>query len=370
MSFADTFAKQNWDEVKSAIYGATARDVERALAARRRSVEDFAALISPAATGYLEEMARLSQAATKKRFGNVIQMYVPLYVSNECQNICTYCGFSYNNKIARITLDEEQIEDEVKVIKAHGYDHVLVVSGEARNSVDVDYFEKVLKQLRTNFANISMEVQPLDEEDYRRLAKVGLHSVLVYQETYHEANYKTHHPKGRKSNFLYRLETPDRLGRAGIHKIGIGALLGLEDWRTDSWFVALHLQYLNKQYWQTKYSISFPRLRPASGVETPSGFMSDRELVQLICAYRLFDENVELSLSTRENPQFRDRLVALGITAMSAGSSTEPGGYSAPRKALAQFEISDERTPAEVVAAIRAKGYEAVWKDWDRAFTS
>lgn len=369
MSFAEQFSSYNWNEVKQRILDATAFDVQQALTATRRGLDDFAALLSPAAAPFLEDMAQLSQALTRKRFGNVIQMYVPMYVSNECQNICTYCGFSFNNKIARTTLNDEQIRAEVRAIKAHGYEHVLIVSGEARNIVDVDYFERVLKLLRPSFANLSMEVQPLDEDEYRRLAACGLHSVLVYQETYHEENYKKHHPKGRKSNFLYRLETPDRLGRAGIHKIGLGALLGLEDWRTDSWFVASHLSYLSKQYWQTKFSISFPRLRPASGVVTPAGFMTDRELVQLICAYRLFDENVELSLSTRESAQFRDYLVALGITAMSAGSSTEPGGYSTPRKALAQFEISDERSPAEVVAAIRGKGYEAVWKDWDRAFT-
>ncbi|MBN8548136.1 MAG: 2-iminoacetate synthase ThiH [Deltaproteobacteria bacterium] len=367
MSFAETFAKYNWREIKELVHGATSRDVERALSVSRRSVEDFGALISPAASAYLEEMAQLSQAITQKRYGKTIQMYVPLYVSNECQNICTYCGFSLNNKIERVTLDEAAILDEVKVIKQHGYEHVLIVSGEARTRVGIDYFERVLRLVRPFFANLSMEVQPLEEAEYRRLAAVGLHSVLVYQETYHQENYKKHHPKGRKSNFEYRLDTPDRIGRAGIHKIGLGALLGLEDWRTDSWFVALHLHYLAKQYWQTKFSVSFPRLRPASGIETPAGCMNDRELVQLICAYRLFDENVELSLSTRENPTFRDYLLTLGITAMSAGSSTEPGGYAKPKKALAQFEISDERSPAEVVAAIRGKGYEAVWKDWDRA---
>jgi 2-iminoacetate synthase len=209
-----------------------------------------------------------------------------------------------------------------------------------------------------------MEVQPMDRDEYERLIPLGLHSVLIYQETYHEEDYRKHHPKGKKSRFGYRLETPDRLGQAGIHKIGLGVLIGLEDWRTDSFFTALHLDYLQRNYWQTRYSISFPRLRPFSGGLAPKVNMSDRELVQLICAYRLFSEEVELSLSTRESGRFRDRLVQLGITTMSAGSKTNPGGYAVDPQSLEQFEISDERSPAEVAQMIRQQGYEPVWKDW------
>lgn len=194
---------------------------------------------------------------------------------------------------------------------------------------------------------------------------LGLHTVLVYQETYHEEDYRKHHPKGKKSRFSYRLETPDRLGAAGIHKIGLGVLIGLEDWRTDSFFTALHLDYLQRTYWQTKYSISFPRLRPFSGGLTPKVEMKDRELVQLICAYRLFNEDIDLSLSTRESEKFRDHLVQLGITTMSAGSKTNPGGYAVDTESLEQFEISDERAPDEIAAMIRRQGYEPVWKDWD-----
>lgn len=367
MSFLEAFAEYSWESVQAAIYGSTRADVEHALAARKCTLADFAALISPSAAPYLEELAARSHAASVRRYGRTIQMYVPLYVSNECQNICTYCGFSLQNKIARITLNEEAIVREIAAIKALGFDHVLVVSGEARTKVGIEYFERVLRLLREQFAHIAFEVQPLEQEEYRRLREAGVNTVLVYQETYHQANYRKHHPRGRKSNFEYRLETPDRLGRAGIHKIGLGALLGLEDWRVDSWFVALHLAYLERTYWQTKYSISFPRLRPAVGVTNPAQFMSDRELTQLICAYRIFNENVELSLSTREQPKFRDNILKLGITAMSAGSRTEPGGYSRPKGALAQFEVSDERSVSEVADAIRAQGYEPIWKDWDRA---
>ena len=387
--FTELFNRHEWGVVKQGIYAKTAADVERALGRPHRDLEDFKALISPAAAPYLEEMAQLSHRLTQKRFGKVIQLYIPLYLSNECRNICTYCGFSYDNKIRRRTLTAGELLTEVGAIREMGYEHVLLVSGEANQTVGVDYFIKALETVRPHFAHISMEVQPLDQEDYSRLMQHGLNTVLVYQETYHREDYKLHHPKGKKSNFVYRLETPDRLGRAGIHKIGLGVLIGLEDWRTDSWFTALHLQYLERTYWKTKYSLSFPRLRPFSGEETtgtvrpgervngatgsdrpyglqPKVEMTDRELIQLICAYRLLDEEIELSLSTRESPVFRDHAIRLGITAMSAGSRTNPGGYIVDPESLEQFEISDERSPAVVAEMIRRQGYEPVWKDWDQ----
>ncbi|EDM36779.1 thiamine biosynthesis protein [Pedobacter sp. BAL39] len=369
-SFNDIFRKQSWKDITSSIYAKTDKDVEQALSAEKRSLEDFKALISPAAAPYLEQMARMSHELTLRRFGKVIQMYVPLYLSNECNNICTYCGFSYDNKVRRKTLSSIEIMQEVAVIKKMGYDHVLLVTGEANQNVHVDYFKKVLELIRPHFSHISMEVQPLDLEDYQELKPYGLNTVLVYQETYHEEDYKKHHPKGKKSNFLYRLETPDRLGQAGIHKMGIGVLIGLEDWRTDSFFTAMHLDYLEKQYWQTKYSLSFPRLRPFSGGLEPKVEMSDRELVQLICAYRIFNEEVELSMSTRESERFRNHVIKLGITSISAGSKTNPGGYAVEPQSLEQFEISDERNPSQISQMIKEQGYEAIWKDWDFSLTS
>ena len=401
--FTEIFDSYNWEAVKGSIYSKTAADVERALGRPRRDLEDFKALISPAAAGYLEEMAQLSHRLTQKRFGKVIQLYIPLYLSNECQNICTYCGFSYENKLRRRTLGAGELLREVAAIKEMGYEHVLLVSGEANQTVGVDYFIKALEVVGPHFAQISMEVQPLDEPEYARLINHGLNTVLVYQETYHREDYKLHHPKGKKSNFGYRLETPDRLGRAGIHKMGLGVLIGLEDWRADSWFTALHLGYLERTYWKTKYSLSFPRLRPFSGEPAKGGenrghsrggesraqsgaedegrlrgegsgqgglapkvVMSDRELIQLICAYRLLDEEVELSLSTRESPVFRDHAIRLGITSLSAGSRTNPGGYVVDPESLEQFEIHDDRSPAKIAEMIRGQGYEVVWKDWDR----
>lgn len=365
MSFNSIFESYNWDDTKASIYDKTAADVENALGAQQRSIEDFKALISPAALPYLEDMAQISQRLTLDRFGRTIQMYIPLYLSNECNNICTYCGFSYDNKVRRRTLNPMEIMQEVAVIKGMGYDHVLLVTGEANQSVHTDYFKKVLDLISPHFSHISMEVQPLDVADYETLIPHGLNTVLVYQETYHQDDYRKHHPKGKKSNFLYRLETPDRLGQAGIHKMGLGVLIGLEDWRTDSFFTALHLSYLEKQYWQSKFSISFPRLRPFSGGLEPKVAMNDRELVQLICAYRLFNSEVELSISTRETMAFRNQVIKLGITAISAGSKTNPGGYQVEPQSLEQFEISDERSPQEIAAMIRKQGYEPIWKDWD-----
>lgn len=369
MTFENFFNKFDWNGVKESIYSKTSSDVELALNKKgKRSLEDFKALISPAASGFLEEMAQLSHRITQKRFGKTLQMYIPLYLSNECQNVCTYCGFSFENKIARRTLTDAEILREVDVIKALGYDHVLLVTGEANKTVGVSYLANAVKLIRPYFSNISIEVQPLEENEYKKLISLGVHSVLVYQETYHRERYAEHHTKGKKSNFSYRIETPERLGRAGAYKIGLGVLIGLDDWRTDTFFTAMHLDYLEKNFWETKYSISFPRLRPAEGVEAPRFFMTDRELTQLICAYRIFDEEVELSLSTRESPKFRDNIINLGITSISAGSKTNPGGYASAPESLEQFEIHDERTPSEIVSMIQAKGYEAVWKDWDRNY--
>lgn len=370
MSFVDVIAKYSWDEIRDSIYAKNIVDIERALQAENRTLEDFKALISPAAEPYLEQMAAMSRALTLKRFGNTVQMFAPLYLSNECQNICTYCGFSLHNKIKRTTLSDAQIIRECEAVKALGFDHILLVTGEANKTVGVDYLLNAIKVVRPYFANISIEVQPLEQGEYELLINEGLYAVLVYQETYHKEEYRTHHTKGKKSNYDYRVDTPDRLGRAGVHKIGLGVLIGLEDWRTDSFFNALHLNYLEKNYWQTRYSVSFPRLRPAEGLLEPKSVMSDRQLVQLICAYRLFNENVELSISTRESASFRNNIFKLGITSMSAGSKTNPGGYAVfpEKESLEQFEIDDQRSPQEVAQMIRQQGYESVWKDWDKVF--
>ncbi len=367
-SFKTIYDPYGWDKVKAAILSKTATDVEAALTAPQRSLEDFKALLSPAAIPYLEQMAQLSYQLTQKRFGKTIQLFAPMYLSNECNNICTYCGFSLDHKIKRRTLTVTEILQEIRAIKKHGVNHILLVTGESSHTVNIDYFLKAIHIIKPYFANISVEVQPLELEEYEQLHHHGVHSVLVYQETYHKERYKDYHLKGRKSNFYYRLETPDRIGLAGMHKIGLGVLLGLEDWRADSFFCALHLDYLQKKYWRTKYSLSFPRIRPAEGVDISDHHISDQELVQLICAYRLLNEELEISISTRESAAFRNHLIRLGATTMSAGSKTNPGGYSVDPASLEQFEISDERSPEEMASVITDAGYEPVWKDWDKIF--
>ena len=365
MSFQEIFDLHNWDKIREDIYSKTTADVEHALNKNKLTLEDFKALISPSAIGYLEIMAHKSQLLTLQRFGNTIQLYAPLYLSNECQNICTYCGFSLDNKIRRKTLTDAEIITEAKAIKSMGFDHVLLVTGEANKTVGVPYIKHSIEIIKKYFSHISIEVQPLEQDEYKELAASGIHTVLVYQETYHQEVYKEYHPKGKKSNFYYRLETPDRIGKAGIHKIGLGVLLGLEDWRVDSFYTALHLNYLEKKYWKTKYSVSFPRLRPAEGVIAPNFMMKDKELLQLICAYRIFNQELEISVSTRESEKFRDNIIKMGATTMSAGSKTNPGGYSVETESLEQFDVCDERSPKEFSDTIKKAGYEPVWKDWD-----
>ncbi|MFW5872545.1 MAG: 2-iminoacetate synthase ThiH [bacterium] len=364
-TFAEIIHEYDWEKLRNSIYSKTSMDVKKSLEKDKLDLEDFKALLSPAAADHLEHMAYLSNKKTLKRFGKTMQMYIPLYLSNVCQNTCTYCGFSAKNHIQRNVLSPEEVLDEVKAIKKMGFDHLLLVTGEASHKVGIEYFKEIMKMVRPYFAQISMEVQPLEENEYKELISLGLTNVYIYQETYNSKNYNLYHPSGKKADFKYRLETPDRLGRAKIYKIGLGVLLGLEDWRTDSFFTGIHLRYLQKRYWQTKYCISFPRIRPAEGISSPSILVSEKELVQLICAYRLFDEDLELSLSTRESSIFRNHALKLGITSFSAGSKTYPGGYAKVNPTLEQFEVGDNRSPREIAALIRSQGYEVVWKDWD-----
>lgn len=365
MTFLTTHNLHQWDDVKSSIYAKTAADVEFALSTPNKSLEDFKAMISPAAKPFLERMAQLSKQITQKRFGKTIQLYVPLYLSNECTNSCVYCGFRHENKTERVTLNEEQVLKEVAVIKEMGYEHLLLVTGEHPKRNGFAYLQQMIRLVKPHFALISLEVAPMEIDEYKALVEEGLHSVYVYQETYHTDRYPEYHPRGKKADMQYRLETADRLGAAGVRKVGLGCLLGLEDWRTDSFFTALHLNYLEKTWWRTKYSVSFPRIRPFAGSFPPNSIVSDADLLQLICAYRIFNEEIEIALSTREQPKFRDNMVQLGITAMSAGSKTEPGGYTESNKELEQFSVCDDRSPEEFSKMIKKAGYEVVWKDWD-----
>ena len=370
MSFATELKALDWDSVGASIAAKTERDVERTLSRAEGglTLEDFKALIAPSARPYLETMAQMSHQRTVARFGYTQQLYAPLYLSNVCSNICTYCGFSANNRIPRKILNESEIQQELSALKALGIQHVLFVTGESNLRVGVPYLKRAFELAREQFSSLSMEVQPMDQAAYEALMGSGLSSVLVYQETYHREAYARYHPKGFKRNFDYRLETPERLGQAGMKKIGLGVLYGLEDWRTDSFMLAAHLQFMERRYWRSRYSISFPRIRPHEGDFQPVSVVDDRDLVQLICAFRLLSSELELSLSTREEARFRDHVHKLGITSMSAGSKTNPGGYAVDPQTLEQFEISDERSPVQVAAHLQSVGYEAVWKDWDASY--
>lgn len=365
-TFSDYWRTLDWDDIALRIHSKTDKDVADALNHPHRTLDDMMALLSPAAANWLEPMATQAQQLTRQRFGHTVSFYVPLYLSNLCANDCTYCGFSMSNAIKRKTLDEEEIARECAAIRQLGFEHLLLVTGEHQRKVGMDYFRRHLPAIRRQFSAVQMEVQPLSEEEYAELKALGLDGVMVYQETYHEMTYSRHHLRGRKQDFFWRLETPDRLGRAGIDKIGLGALIGLSDnWRVDCFMVAAHLLWLQKNYWRSRYSVSFPRLRPCAGGIAPASLMDEQQLVQVICAFRLLSPDLELSLSTRESPWFRDHVVPLAITHLSAGSRTQPGGYASARHELEQFSPHDERSPQVVAAALRQSGLQPVWKDWD-----
>ena len=372
MSFFDEISQLDTDRFVDLVEGSTPAAVERALSRTTPlELEDFAALLSEAArTRYLREMADKAMQLTRRRFGRTVSMYIPLYLTNLCTNKCAYCGFSADNKFPRVVLSLDEIRTECEAIARLGFENILLVTGESRRRGGMEYFREVLPVVREYAAFLQMEVQPLDTEDYAELKTLGLDQVSVYQETYHPGCYRENHLSGRKTDMRYRMETPERLGEAGIDKIGMGALMGLYDWRVDSCALALHVLYMRRHYWRSRLSVAFPRLRPAEGGYQPRFPVTDVQIVQLICAWRIFDPEIEITISTRESAQFRDMILPLGITAMSAQSSISPGGYAThtTHEDLGQWTINDDRTAAEVVAALRLNGFEAVFHDASTSF--
>lgn len=369
--FSEELSQYSWEETTEAIAAKTAADVERALGKEQCDVDDFMSLVSPAAEPYLETMARLSRRYTEARFGRTVSMFIPLYLTNSCTNSCVYCGFHVANKMKRTILTPDEMVREFEAIKQLGpFENLLLVTGENPARAGVPYLARALDLAKPYFSNLKIEVMPLAAAEYEELTRHGLNGVICFQETYHRANYNLYHPRGMKANFEWRVNGFDRMGQAGVHSIGMGVLIGLErEWRTDLTMLARHLRYLQRRYWRTKYSVNFPRMCPAeNGGFQPRCIMTDRELAQLTFAMRIFDHDVDISYSTRELPRFRDHMATLGVTTMSAGSRTEPGGYSTHRDALEQFEVSDPRTVEEVAAALRRMGMEPVWKDWDSSF--
>ncbi|MBI4726315.1 2-iminoacetate synthase ThiH [candidate division TA06 bacterium] len=331
---------------------------------------DISILVSPAAAELLEPMAQLAKAITVKRFGRTIQMYAPLYISNYCSNSCVYCGFNVCNKINRRTSSREEILSEARLLKNNHILQLLLVSGECPAEVSVDLLERIALDLKRLFPSLSIEIYPLDTPGYTRFYEAGIDGLTIYQETYDRKIYVQVHPGGPKSDYQFRLGAPERGAAAGFRQIDIGSLLGLNDWRVESHYLVHHAAYLIKHYWKSQISISFPRLRPAAGGYSPEFPVSDKELVQMICAFRLMLPDAGLVLSTREPAWLRDNLIGLGITKMSAGSKTAPGGYldEQSQAAEGQFNVFDDRPVEAVAQSIRQKGYDTVWKDWDRGF--
>ncbi|MEC8973527.1 MAG: 2-iminoacetate synthase ThiH [Verrucomicrobiota bacterium] len=389
MSFVGQFDRLPIDVLWGQARNASAAEASAALAKCDLGLTDLAALLSPAAAGQLESLAGRAHQLTQQRFGRVIRLFAPLYLSNECINNCRYCGFSRDNPILRVTLSVDEVVREARALAGHGFRNILLVAGEHPKFVSSGYLTDCVKALRDAVPSISLEVGPMETDEYRPLAQAGAEGLVVYQETYERDIYAEMHTSGPKRNFDWRLETPERAHAAGFRRLGIGALYGLGDWRRETLFLAAHAQYLLRHCWKSQLTLSLPRLRPCAGEFEPLTEFDDRAHVQTICAHRLFLPDVGIVLSTREPARLRDRLIPLGVTMMSAGSHTEPGGYTGAGHenlhytkrgriqelaedasewaATGQFDIADEREPNAVASTLTRLGYEPVWKDWDAA---
>ena len=332
--------------------------------------ETFSLLISPAGQKHIEKLAQLAKKITLQRFGNIIQLYAPLYISNECTNTCTYCGFTQENKINRKSLTKEECQQEAQHLYNRGFRDLLIVSGEHQKIVTSEYVGQMIQACKTFFPSIAIETAPFSQEEYKYLVKQGVQTLTVYQETYHKETYKNVHLYGKKKNYQWRIDAPERGAKAGIRKINMGILLGLSKyWDYDSILTTLHLEYMMKKYWNIQYGVSVPRICESETLYKPAVDVSDLQLAQIIFAYRIAFPDLTISLSTRENANLRDGLFGLGVTHISAESSTEPGGYCNPNDALKQFNISDERTLENIIKVIKQKNLEPVWKNWHSCLT-
>ena len=358
-------------------------------ASRTPLVRRFSALIGPRNDAQLEALARESSALTRRHFGKTIRLFAPLYLSNECINSCSYCGFSRENAILRVTLEIGSVVKEARHLAKEGFRNVLLVAGEHPKFVSGGYLERCVRALAPEIPALALEVAPMETPDYARLSAAGAEGLVVYQETYDRTAYAQLHTAGPKRDYDWRLACPERAYDGGFRRIGIGALFGLADWRAEAAALAAHLEWLLRRCWKAQFTVSLPRLRPCAGEFQPVHPLADRDFVQLVCAFRVTFPQVGIVLSTRETPALRDALLPLGITMMSAGSHTEPGGYTGEGRddlhltvrgrmvkadacshdagAAEQFQIADERSPAEVASMLRSRGFDPVWKDWDAA---
>lgn len=364
MTFYDEITHLKGTDIASQINTVTPAQIANTLAKSELQVQDFLNLLSPKAAASLEEMAQAAHSLTLRHFGRTIMLFTPLYLANYCVNHCVYCGFNATNDIPRRKLTLPEVELEGQAIAKTGLQHLLILTGESRVHSPVSYIKECLEILRKYFSSVSIEIYPLTSQEYRELIAAGIDGLTVFQEVYNEQIYSVLHPKGPKRDYRNRLEAPERAGQCGIRAINIGALLGLHDWRSEVFLTGIHAAYLQKTFPEIEISISFPRMRPQFGDYQPESPASDKDLVQSIVATRLFLPRVGITISTRENTELRDNLIRLGVTKMSAGSSTVIGGHTDNKDGIGQFEISDERSVDEMRKAISDLGYKPVMKDW------
>lgn len=367
MDFYNTFCLNKDRDFINLFSAVSENDVQRAVSRENMGLSDFLALLSPAAGRHLEPLAQKAHETTMRLFGKTIQLYTPLYVSDYCDNRCLYCSFSAKNTFARTKLTLEEVNREAAFIAATGLRHILLLSGESRTESPVAYLRDCIGILKRYFHSIAIEVYPLTEAEYESLIKAGVDGLTIYQETYDEKIYDRIHPVGPKKDFRFRLAAPERGAGCRMRRVTIGALLGLADWRKEIFFAGLHAHYLQNRFPDVEIGVSVPRLRPHAGKFKPLSTVNDRDLAQIIIALRLFLPRLGISLSTRENPQLRDNLIPLGITRLSAGSSTGVGARIAAtgqNDAFRQFEIADHRSIAEIITSLLNKGYDPILNDW------
>jgi 2-iminoacetate synthase len=343
---------------------ATKHDVARALTKAYVDPDAFLALVSPAGGTHLESMAARANDLTVRHFGRTVSLFTPLYVSNYCANHCRYCGFAAGNHIGRSKLSVDEVRAEGEAIARTGLKQILLLTGEAPHKAGVEYLEECTRVLRPLFPSIAVEVFPMETDDYRRLIRAGADGLTVFQETYDPALYADLHPAGPKRDYVFRLNTPQRGAEAGMRIVNIGALLGLTDWRREIYITGLHAAWLLKHYPDVDVAVSLPRIRPHVGAFQPACVVSDRDLVQAMIALRIFLPRLSVTISTREAPDFRDNILPLGVTRMSAGVSTAVGGHAKPGE-TAQFEIADNRSVEEITRMLHSKGYQPIFKDWE-----
>ncbi len=363
------YCKATESEIHKYLNSATITDVQQTLKKSKLSFSDFLNLISPAAEPMLDDIRIRAEKIKKMYFGKTVRLYSPLYISNYCINECNYCGFRKGIKAERKRLSIDEIIDETKIIKSYGIDSLLLVSGEDPKAVSIDLLEEIVHKLKNDFSYIAVEIYPMNVENYKRLFNAGVHGVTLYQETYNKELYENIHLSGPKSNYNKRLDFIENAAKAGMYNIGLGALLGLYDWRIEATSMAAHGAWLRKKYWNTKVQFSFPRITPVKdSFEIPHS-VSEQSLEQMILAFRLFFPESNLFLSTREHAKFRDKCAVTCASHLSAASKVIPGGYiESDNDDLGQFSLNDTRTVQEITDCLKTQNLEIIHKDWDVCF--